>query len=298
MTDRHCAYDDLMAWSGLAFRTRRFEGDNGQLGSTSDGVGEGPDEFATIETATGRHIRDVVADRITAYTDKLNMETLAPEIVSTIDAGLPALTYPPHWNVALIYGYQEQGKRVLLRDYYKGDAEYLLETSDLVPFLLLIEDRGGPLAPADALADALRTAVRNWDREPVYTPYNMGHYHYGASGFRKWHEHVGRHTSATDAEEFSAFVHPFVLLCLRDARRAAVRFLRDQSALLPGEVGASLRRAADLYEEEVALLTSEPWDKKGPDAFHEFLEAAAELESGAIAQFTNILNSSSNAFKA
>lgn len=289
-TDRPYKYSDLMGWSGFAFRTRRFEGDNGQLGSTSDGVGECPEVFNAIEKSTGWRIKNDIGNRITNYTEQLNMETLAPEIISAVDAGLPALTYPPHWNMAVIYGYENNGERVLLRDYFKGDEEYVLKTSELVPFLLFIEDKGNPSPRKDTFLQALRIAVHNWKRNPLYTPYNMGHYHYGAAGFRKWEEHIKKQIAGADVKGGIGFVHPFLMACLLDARKSAVVFLRENCELLGDDGKKNLEHAAKLYEQETHLISSKNWHKESPEEFCKFLAKASSLETEAIELIKKTLN--------
>lgn len=289
-TERPYSYTNLMGWSGIAFRTRRFEGDNGQLGSTSDGVGEFPDEFNAIEKAAGWHIESaVVGKRITNYKEPVDMSELAPEIVSSIDTGLPALAYPPHWNMAVIYGYEDDGARVLMRDYPKGDEEYLLPTSELAPFLLFIEDKALPLSRREALLESLRIAVRNWTRDPLYSSYNQGYYHYGAAGFRKWEEHTRKQAAGGDEQGGIGYTHPFLMLCLNDARKSAVAFLHENASLLSDAGKTALERGATLYEREVALLDSEEWHSKSPEEFLEFLTEAAKLESEAVAEIGRAL---------
>lgn len=289
-TDRSYKYSDLMGWSGFAFRTRRFEGDNGQLGSTSDGVGEGPEVFNAIEKATGWRIKNGIGDRITNYTEQLNMETLVPEIVCAVDAGMPVLAYPPHWNMAVIYGYENNGERILLRDYFKGKEEYVLKVSELVPFLLFLEDKGNPSTRKDALLNALRIAVHNWKREPLYTTYNMGHYYYGATGFRKWEEHTKKQIAGADVKGGIGFVHSSLMAFLLNARASAVVFLRENCELLDDDGKDSLKHAAKLYEQETHLISSKEWHKESPIEFCKFLTRAASLETEAIELIGKTLN--------
>ena len=281
-TDRPYKYSDLMGWSGFAFRTRRFEGDNGQLGSTSDGIGECPEIFSAIEKSTGWSIKNGIGGRITNYTEQLNMETLVPEIVCAVDAGMPVLAYPPHWNMAVIYGYENIGERILLRDYFKGNEEYVLKASELVPFLLFLEDKGNSSTRKDALLNALKIAVHNWKRDPLYTSYNMGYYHYGVTGFQKWEEHIRKQIAGTDVKGGIGFAHSSLMAFLLDARASAVVFLRENCKLLNNDGKENLEHAAKLYEQETHLISSKKWHKESPEEFCKFLAKAASLETEAI----------------
>jgi len=284
----HCpqTYTNLMGWSGLAFRTRRFEGDNGQLGSTSDVVGEFPEEFEAIEKTTGWRIENIA--KVPNYRTKLNVEKLAPRIVKTIDAGIPALAYPPFWDMAAIYGYENNGERFLLRDYNMGGA-YLLKASDLAPLVLVLEQKGKPLPQKEAFLQGLRIAVRNWKREPLYYPYNIGHYYYGVDGFQKWREHTGMQADGADLKGGIGFLHPITLWMLKSARESASAFLRENLELVSRDSRLALKQAASIYGQESDLMESRDWTKVTPSQFIEYIERAEQLESKAIKFIEEVL---------
>jgi len=293
VTDRPYAYSNLMGWSGLAFRMRRFEGDSGQMGSTSDVVGEFPEEFQAIEKATGWHIEMISAPN---YKEPFSTKALPPRIVATIDAGVPALSYSPEvWDVGVIYGCENNGESFLFRDYMGKDS--LIPAEKLAPFLLLIEDRGDPLPGRQALLEGLRIAVHNWKRGPAYNTYNIGHYHYGADGFRKWEEQT--RIQADDPNSGGIrFAFPFTIWSLQNSRVYAAVFLRDGLRLVGPDSRSVLEEAAALYDEETSLLESVAQGEKTPKEFLEFLAKAAQLESRAIALIAKVLQSEATASEA
>jgi hypothetical protein len=290
VTDRPYSYSDLMGYSGMAFRMRWFRGDTGQRGSTSCVVAEFPEEYLAIERATGWHIENKVEGLVGTFRDQCDMTRFAVDIVASIDAGMPVLTYPPHWNVAVVYGYENEGKKLLLRDYDKGDETLEIDTAELVPFLVFLEDKGKPLSPRDAFLEGLRVAVINWNREPLYNEYNGGRYFYGPAGFELWQEDVKFRAASAEEPKESGFGDSWTMDSLRDARSAGVAFLREHAGLL-GEAGqAALERAAELYEQEAEMLRSENRETKNADEFCKYLEKLCAIESEVVAQIVKALD--------
>lgn len=293
-TEHPYSYVDIMGLSGLAFRVRWFRGHDGRSWCPSSPVGELPEETAAVEAATGWRFRQEW------HWNKPQMGRFAPDVAAAIDAGRPVLVYAPDMNVGVAYGYEDRGRKVLMRDYMKGDEPASVQLSGLGPMLIFLADHAEPLPRRQAVVEALKIAVRNWRREPVVE--KKGRYHYGEDALAAWAEDIAQAGNFTDDERSNMF-HPswWNFSSLEDARWAAVRFLKDSAAVLEGEAAAAAERAAALYEQEAKLLTSVldakdaflgPWSGKDIQAWtddarrreQEILSQAREIESAAIAE--------------
>jgi hypothetical protein len=243
------AYSEIMGLTGLACRVRWFQGHTGQRWCASSPVGEFPEEIAAIQRASGWQLR---VENLVGQEDP-RMERFAPDIVASLDAGRPVLAYGEALNMAVVYGYEEGGKTLLLRDYSKGDARFAVPASKLGPFLIFLRDPAEPLPARDGLREALGVAVRNWHREPLVA--EKGPYWYGDSALAKWAEDLSQVDPLTqDQKENLFFVSSWNFKSLFDARQAAVSFLEDGASILEGDGRRALERAAGLYEQEVEFL--------------------------------------------
>lgn len=259
-------YSDIMGLTGLAFRVRWYQGDTGKRWCPSSPVGEFPEEIAAIQKATGWQFRDEVL----LGEDNPQMERFAPDIVASLDAGKPVLACEEKLNMDVVYGCEDSGKTLLLRDYFKGESPLTLPASQLGPFLIFLRDHVEPLSSLAALAEALNIAARNWRRKPLSA--ERGKYRYGDAALSAWIEDLGQVDELTEKErELLFFVSWWNFDSLYDARVAAVSFLQESAAILKGESHEALKRAAALYQQEVNLLGSVfteknaflgPWSEK------------------------------------
>ena len=108
-TQRPYKYHDLMGLSGLAFRVRWGNEDTKTKWCGSCAIGEMPDEQALLPRLTGWSLPTQWIDA-----KKRDSEALRKRIVASINAGKPVVAYPPVWNMALIYGYEDGGRTVLV----------------------------------------------------------------------------------------------------------------------------------------------------------------------------------------
>ncbi len=298
-TDHPYSYCDIMGFSGLAFRVRWFRGHDGRSWCPSSAVGELPEETAAVEAATGWRFRQEW------HWSDPQMERFAPDVAAAINADRPVLVYAPDMNVGVAYGYEDRGKKVLMRDYMKGEEPASVQLSKLGPMLIFLTDHVDPLPRREAVVEALRIAARNWRRDPV--PSAKGKYHYGQGALTSWQEDIAQAGTFSDDERSSMF-HPnwWNFCSLEDARWAAVRFLKDSAAVLEGGAAEAVKRAAALYEQEAKLLTSVfdakdaflgGWSGKDIKAWtddvrqreREILSQAREIESPAIGEIEEAL---------
>jgi len=246
-TEQPHTYTDLMGWSGLAFRVRWYHGDTGPRWCPSIPVGEFPEEIDAIQKVTGWTLK------CEAHFDNPQMARFAPQIAAAIDAGRPVLAYDSSRNMGVAYGYEDGGSRLLMRYYARGPEGPTVPVSKLGPMLVFLSGRRAPLPQREALTKALRAAVRNYTRKPL--KWRSGQYWYGDGAFDAWMTDL-RSVEGLPAKERDQlhFVNWWNAVCLLDARRRAVEFLRGHARLLDARKHAALLGAVALYKQEVEIL--------------------------------------------
>lgn len=260
-------YENLMGWSGLAFRVRWHHGDTGRRWCPSSPVGECPEEIAMLRQAIGWELP--FESRI--EDPQRSMADYASTIAHEIRTGRPMLAYEPQLNVAVIYGFEEEGRIVLLRDYMNDESQLRLPIDKLGPFLCFLGGRKQALHPREALLAGIQLGVDNWHRS--HAPSNGGRYWYGRAALLKWREDL-QHNESFDTEQrrLLFFVNWWAFDSLADSRAAADRFLRRNAEYFLGSQHRHLLQAASLYGDEARLLRNiviekqaflGPWTGKG-----------------------------------
>jgi hypothetical protein len=263
-------------------------------------VGEMEEEIAAVETTTGWPLRI----HFHQGDDAANVEQATAGIVESINGGRAVLAYEPQLNMDVVYGYEEGGKMLLLRDYFKGEEPLRLPPSKLGFMVLFIGDRGEPMSRRDAVVESLKTAVRNWGRERGHA--GPGDYWYGKAALEHWSADIGEAEELSQEErELLRSVGLWNFTTMHDARKAAVSYLTESADVLGGEAGEALRGAAERYGGEVKLLDGaaeephvfdesvEGWSVEVRGREREVLSRAVELEEKAIAEIEGVLAAAS-----
>ncbi len=300
VTAHPVSYVDIMGLTGLAFRVRWTNEDTATQWCPSTPVGEMPDECAAFARMTGWGLpTDVQFGE-----EEPDRETIRRKVLASIDAGKPVAAYGTCLDLAVIYGYLDDGKTLLLHDYHQPSDLWRIPLGKLGPMqMYLAEHRGRPDAQ-QALIEALKTAVANWKRERHHGGVEGREYWYGDAALRAWQHDLAR-DGELPAETWKAFHHlnRWNYSALKDARRAAATFLRQHAAHLGEQAQAALERAAKLYEEELAYLArweqreDHPWGAESVDAWgwevrrseRESLTHIRGNEGQAIAELENAL---------
>jgi len=291
VTERPVTYTHIMGVTGLAFRTRWFQGRAGQKWCPSSPVGEFPEEIEAVQKATGWPLI------VVCEPENLRMERFAKDIAASIDAGRPVPAYEPGLNVDVIYGYKDAGRTMLLKDFFKGEIE--LPAEKLGWMLFLLQDPTDPLSAREALAQGLRIAERNWRRKSSgeqagYPNSEKGDYLFGDAALAQWAEDLGEVDALNEADRGNLlFVSGWCFSSMWDARAEAARFLSANAGVFDGEARAAILRAAEIYRLEANLLKDiVTVANKAPDARareRSFLAEARKLEAAAIAEIVKAL---------
>lgn len=247
-TDRPWSYADLMGVSGLAFRVRWYQGNEGQRWCPSSPVGEFPEEFAALARATGWQLAVEVGPE-----DAPHMERFRDRIVTSIDAGLPVLAYDPAINMGTVFGYKDNGAVLLMREFMTGKDTLELPPEDLGFMVAFLGERTAPQAASDALIDSLKMAASYASRGPLQGPgpNPKGQYLYGAEAYDQWiailEEDMDR---LSDQERASLFhVNWWNFSNVLTARDAACAYLEGQARDLDGGLREGVLKAVRIYRE-------------------------------------------------
>jgi len=291
-------YAFLMGVSGLAFRVRWYRGETSPKWCGSSPVGEFPESVKAIQQATGWHLKE----HWLWESPPEDLAKLMPDIISSIDAGKPVLVYEPALNVAVAFGYESDGKTLQLRDYMVEGEVHKLPIEELGPMVILLQEYRDPPPKADSMVQALQVAVQNWRREDASASNGKAVYRFGLDAFTQWAEDLDGAERYNEEDRKKLFlVNWWNMNCLRDARRSAGTFLRENANILEGDCAKAVLRAAATYEEEYEYLNAKvkeqtvffgPWtgkaiDQWSPDVLrHEqmVLLELKKLESKAIAE--------------
>jgi hypothetical protein len=161
-TDHPVSYDDLMGYTGLAFRMRWYQGPAGkQRWCPSSPVGEFPDEIAAAGRASGWTLR---TEAHMEAPEGANMGRFAGQIVESIDAGRPVLAYESRMNMAVIHGYRDGGRTLLMRDYFRGESDggaSAVEAEKIGPMLVFLEQPATPPPAKQSVLAGLRRQLRS-----------------------------------------------------------------------------------------------------------------------------------------
>ena len=249
VTDHPYSYTEIMGYTGLALRVRWFCGNERVRWCGSSAVGEMEEEIAAAGKATGWPLRVAFLKQ----DDEAQVASLTAEIVASINAGRPVLAYEPRLNMDVVFGYEDGGKVLLLRDYFQPDEPLRLPSAKLGFLILFLGDCGEPMPRRDAFVEGLKIAVHNWRRERGKA--GPGEYWYGDAALAHWMDDLSKVDQFSEDEKAQLFgIGWFNFDTMVDARHAAVAFLRGGAALVNADAREALERAAALYEQEAKVL--------------------------------------------
>lgn len=239
-------YRTLMGCTSLAFRVRWFQGGDTERWCPSTPVGEFPDELEAARKATGWELRN----------EWEPLERFAPDIVRTIDAGLPVLAYDPELNMGVIAGYEDEGRTVLMRTYTSGEDVLSLPLAELKMAATFLGERREPLTMAEAALYGIRLGIRQFRRRHDPPDNDVRGYWHGPLALSRWAKDIAAYDQWDEAERrLLFFVSWWNFDVLADARGHAGPWLRMVAPLLPAASQDALVRAAGMYEEEARVLS-------------------------------------------
>ncbi len=253
VTDRPFDYDDLMVYSGLAFRLRYVRRKDQTEWCTVGPVGQFEEEEDAVCYATGCRPFHVA--------DRTDADQMRRRIVAAIDSGRCPTAYISY-DTGVIYGYEDDGNVLFVRCYDFGEGFHRLGLQEMLempgghygPFFM--DPTGAPPPPRDALIRGLLMGLVNWrrGRQPGehWQPWRekgKWEYCFGDSAYEAWIDDL-RALAGLGRDEQKSFYrcHSFTRATLFDARLAAARFLSANADLLGKAAREHLQAAAGLHE--------------------------------------------------
>lgn len=233
---RPTGYDELMGFSGMAFRTQ-FRPDRWDVGNPDPIVGESCLDPVFASVGMNYDLRVVRRDELS------EAAALRGEIAQSIDHSVPVLAAniirPEDWGIIVGYRADQQW---LCRSYNGGAQNRDRLANGWPTAVVLVGKRLSPPGRREILTASLQRAVELFQRRQA------GRYILGSRAFDSWCQELRRVDDRT-------YLHPncWTYVCLIDARAAAARYLR---AIAPefGAQSSHLIAAAELYEQEVQIL--------------------------------------------
>jgi hypothetical protein len=250
----------LLGDSGLGFRLRWATRDGGNAWCGSGPCGEWPEEVEALNKATGYVYRwDPPAAGAPNSPEHLAL------IVESIERGWPILGFAARMDMAVIYGYEDAGKRVLVSDLWASEEPALMATSEAKSVSFFLERIDEPLARVDAVRAGLGLALARWRQGVVATdPISGATYHYGDAGYRQWIADLERAHTLSDAQRQNLFfLNGWTYSSLFQTRsQHAARYLREALRYVPAAAHEGLMDAAARYELVRERLGG--WDPANP----------------------------------
>ena len=279
------SYDQLMGWSGAAFRLHFW--DKEFCPSSADLLG-GFNHAVPAGEAMGYSVETIRCDD----RDEPGQAELRSRIVASIDAGIPVManSLMGHGSWGVIAGYDDDGETLLCRTYDDEDAGYTAST--IWPWtVMFVEKIGERQTKEENRAQSLRNAVElarteSYERDGRQTS--------GFAAYERWISELRDddlfRAAEQDATFYFAEANGWIYLALLDARGSAERYLRNAALGADKPVAAHLLAAAEIYGEiHRKLLDGQkhapaPWQLPGES----WTKAIPHPEAGeAIKQWTD-----------
>ena len=237
-----------MGGSGLAFRMRWIHRKPGQNWDGAAPTGTMPLPIAEVRSATGWTIASYWYPPARRQPEGRHWR----RVTAAIDNGMPVIGYEPKLNCAVIYGSDDFGRTLLMKDHYAGAGVGRYST-DQLPINFIFLDSWTEPEPAQAmLARVLAGAVASWEMKEFES--NSSRFWMGETAYEKWLDDVSSVSDLTPGLlDRLFFVNWWTLTSLADARQAAATFLeRHREALGPTGRNA-FGRAAGHYRSMAKL---------------------------------------------
>ncbi|HWZ91119.1 MAG TPA: hypothetical protein VNW92_19795 [Polyangiaceae bacterium] len=249
---------DLMGDSGLCYRLRWGVKGGGDTWCGSGPCGEWPDEVGVLNRATG-------------YVFKWGEESgpMTPEylarIKQSIDRGAPILGYPLKMDMGLVYGYEDDGQKLLISDYWASEDGQVIQTADAKGIGLFLDRVEAPASRAEAAKAGLTLALKRWQEGIVEHDRALGStYFYGPAGYARWVADLERADTLTEQQRSSLFhISSWTYSSLHENRsRYAAEYLRKHAQHFSEKAGSELELAATAYDRCAARFGK--WDTSNP----------------------------------
>ena len=250
VTPHPYTYNDLMGLSGLAFQIRWEVGGNPPSWGPFCSMDEIPEELAMLSHLTGWELLSRWGGR--AEGD----DCLRRRLVAELDRGRVLIGHMDNGRIGVLCGYRNAG-RILLWSTCEGRGSPVEVPFERIGEMCRILGRHTvPPSLGDCLYTVLRDAVRNWHRGRDHGGLPGREFCYGEAAYEAWLDDLrsGLTPANGTTRKKLEWRDPWNYVCLHDARRAAVIFLREWAAAAPEASREAIHRAGELYGGVVKTL--------------------------------------------
>jgi hypothetical protein len=259
-SDRPLDVTTLMGDSGLAFRLRWATREQGNAWCGSGPCGEWPEEVAALGAATGY---------VFEFQPPEKQRPLPPEYVAritgNIDRGWPMLGFGKRMDMAVIFGYEDAGRRLLLSDYWASEEPSVMAAEEVLAVSAFLQRIDEPAPRPAAVRAGLELALKRWQQGVVDPDRITGAtYHYGSAGYERWLADLERAPDLTPAQLGNLwFLNGWTYSSLHMNRSGyTASYLRANAEHLPAPARAPLEAAALCYDQLRTRLGT--WDPSDP----------------------------------
>ncbi len=253
------SYTELMGDSSLAFRVRWWKPVEGVGSCPASPVGEfHPWCDRAAQSAGVKVAYKVDLDQ------KTDLSEYSKSIKTEIDAGRPVLAYITSYDMGLIYGYMEEGKTVLARDYFVKDEKAFHPLKNTKGLLGFISKAESTPSPKERAQEAIKNAIADWTMSatPFENKGKAGHFLNGDAAYAQWIDDL-KSADHFNEEDRNAMFHPswWTFDVLADARIQAITYLKQIEPLFEAEARSAIAEATAHYSKSVQVLTTSFRDK-------------------------------------
>ncbi len=244
------AYDQLMGYSGAAFRLQIAQPD--WCPSAPDGK-VGFDVSIPVMKSIGYRAKSIEDCDIFAW---IGINRMKNAIVEHIDKGHPlvAINLDGGMDWGVIVGYENDGKTLLCRTYDNPDGDYVAAKE--TPCVVEILEKSGSLPDQkERVLESLRVAVN------LANTTSFDGYASGFAAYEAWIRDLldDKRYEELPSRDLSGMVQPnawcYYSLC--DARAAATRYLSSTKSVFDGEAYTHLSQAEEWYQQIATRLLSD-----------------------------------------
>ena len=168
-------------------------------------------------------------------------------------------------DMAVIFGYEDAGRRLLLSDYWASEEPSVMAADELLEVSAFLQRIDEPAPRPAAVRAGLELAVKRWRQGVVDPDRSTGAtYYYGSAGYERWLADLERAPDLAPAQLSNLwFLNGWTYSSLHMNRSDhAASYLRASAEHLPAPARAALESAAQCYDQLRARLGH--WDPSDP----------------------------------
>jgi hypothetical protein len=167
--------------------------------------------------------------------------------------------------MGFVYGYEEEGRSILVRDYHIGNTETVMPIGQTKNLFCFFKQRTATPPRTESIHAGLRQAIVEATAPAIPTRRfdHDGAYYNGEEAYAKWIARLTNAASLTQGQQRKLFfVSWWTFFIVEDARRQAANYLAGSAVYFP-ESTESIKEAAQYYRQMSAIIEQVRRDEAG-----------------------------------